>query len=241
MGRHLHLKTFPATHAFHRLVCSSQMVLLSLSCMIVATNGQLPMATVISCIVPLIIGLFITYFPVTNYWTTVITRLLTTASLVAVLTYLVILHQNKKEQKCKSYPPSDVNSSDDEILLELTETFLSIISSMKLTASLWMIQFANRYWKCTSQPSDCLIHQLHDIFLTHPWIIVLAAWTSAQIMGYSTAIILDICDNMSQAHFAGNYLVWLGWLYTSVVCLLIVWPLSWCAQRIPGMKQDIIW
>merc|ERR1719242_1479412 len=110
-----------------------------------------------------------------------------------------------------------------------------------IVMSLGMMQFAEQYLNYRSERTKFFSQHAYCVYLIHPWIIVPAAWTWKLLLEALNGVELEFCvdSSTSLTHFGGNYLVYIGWLYTVVLSLLIVWPLAWCIRKIPGMNKII--
>ena len=105
--------------------------------------------------------------------------------------------------------------------------------------SLGLIQFAAAFCNFRNGLTRFLSVNAYAVYLFHPWIICPVAYSWSVLLHALGGPELVFCDgdNVSKTHFGHDYLVWIGWVYTTVVSLVIVWPIAWCIRRIPGMDK----
>merc|ERR1712217_99395 len=107
--------------------------------------------------------------------------------------------------------------------------------------SLGMMQFAEKYWNYRSEWSKFFNVHAYAVYLIHPLVVCPVTFTWTFVLKAINGVELEFCKDSvtSLTHFGGNYLVYIGWFYTVVLSLLIVWTVAWCLRKIPGMNKII--
>eukprot|EP01084_Bolivina_argentea_P107414 192041_1 len=102
-----------------------------------------------------------------------------------------------------------------------------------------MLQFAQTYCNATNAFTKFLSQSAYTVYLIHPFIITPIIWSYQELMHFWKGTDFMFCHNesLSKTHLENDALVWLGWIYTVVLSLIIVWPLAWGMRRLPGLNQ----
>merc|ERR1719499_1781580 len=139
----------------------------------------------------------------------------------------------------------DSDDSDDDgysaSQIGIGVSFFVVSGLGTMIMSLGMMQFAEKYWNYKSEWTSFFSVHAYCVYLIHPLVLCPVSWTWTFVLEAINGVDLEFCvdSTTSLTHFGGHYLVYIGWLYTAILSLLIVWPLAWCIRKIPGMNKII--
>jgi len=142
---------------------------------------------------------------------------------------------------CDAINSDDGDDSTSGVMIGIGVCVFLLSGAGTMIMSLGMMQIAEKYWNYRTERSHFFSIHAYTVYLIHPWVIVPVAWTWTFILKAINGVELEFCKDstMSLTHFGGNYLVYIGWFYTVILSLLIVWPLAWSIRKIPGMNKII--
>lgn len=105
--------------------------------------------------------------------------------------------------------------------------------------SLGWIQFGGLYLDFTNDITKFFSGAAYTVYIIHPLVVCPITYTWTLIVYKINGVKFLFCDDShaSKIHFGANYLVWMGWLYTVVISLLILWPLAHYIRKLPVLNK----
>ena len=147
--------------------------------------------------------------------------------------------------KKDAFKNCDDESSGDAMAWQMYVAFgcmFVVAGSGCMLMSMWALQLSARYANYASGVTRFFSEQAYCVYLIHPLVLCPVAYSFVVMQQYLfDGPKVEFCsgDVTSFTQFDGDYVVWLGWAYTLVLTVAIVWPLSWCIRQIPGFKTVI--
>ena len=108
-----------------------------------------------------------------------------------------------------------------------------------MVMSLAWIQFSFAYLDFSNRATRFLSQSAYTVYIIHPLVVVSVTRSYQAILEAVSDTKLYFCHDtsVSKTHFESDWFIWLGWVYTVLVSLLVLWPLAWCIRRLPGLRS----
>jgi len=102
-----------------------------------------------------------------------------------------------------------------------------------------MLDFFGHYFGKTSNLSKFLSSAAYAVYLIHPLVWSLVAWSFAKMLEASGFVLQFemVGDMPTNRTPLPVYVIAVGWVYTVVLSQLLLWPLAWCIAKLPGLNK----
>merc|ERR1712013_507875 len=127
---------------------------------------------------------------------------------------------------CDDKGNTDLSDLSSELYIILGVLFV-VAGFGCIIMSLCTLQLSARFLNFSSARSRFLSSNAYAVYLIHPLVLCPVAYSFALIQHFVFGSPrLEFCsgDTVSRTHFDGEWLIWVGWAYTVLMTVAIVWP-----------------
>ena len=105
--------------------------------------------------------------------------------------------------------------------------------------SVALVQFAHAHCNFRTRLSRKLSQAAYTVYIVHPLVVVPVTWSYKALLEEVGGESLYFCPDtsVSKTRLTHDGLVWLGFAYTSILSLLILWPSAHFIRKLPGLNQ----
>lgn len=140
---------------------------------------------------------------------------------------------------------SNCLSSQGSTVVDYRAAMTALQGMFCVSMSLVLLDLFHRYLNNGSILASCLSDAAYTVYLIHPWVVVPISWSfTLLVRGFSSQPSVTFWDRelfkvVDVIQCSGEWMIWLGAAYTSVLSLLIVWPLAWFIKQLP-LVRDVL-
>ena len=112
------------------------------------------------------------------------------------------------------------------------------MGSMGITLAINSLQFCNEYLNWTNKITSWFARQSYTVYIIHPFILTPIAWSYVGIMVNNGANVPQFCEDSwrSKTNLGSDHHLWVGFIYTSILTYIVIWPIAWLVRQIPPLN-----
>ena len=161
---------------------------------------------------------------------------------IILMSILYAADYNQEIIPKKGEDPLNCDDDDIDMTIDLGLAYVGTIifyGFCCIFISLGWIQFGGLYLDFRNNITNFFSSSAYTVYIIHPLIVCPITWSWTQIMYQINGVKFLFCDgkNSSKTHFGHDYLIWIGWIYTVILSLFILWPLAHFIRQLPGLNK----
>ena len=154
-------------------------------------------------------------------------------------TGIMIPHKNATDN-CDDAGDVGIDAGDDNRDNNvITITFDVLMGLMTVVISLTILQFGYQYLNFSNKYTKFHASHAYTVYIIHPLIVTPIGWSYLKILpiiGGNEPYFCSYSIN-SKSNIGGDIYLWVGFIYTSILAMIVLYPIAWIIKKLPGLRH----
>ena len=142
---------------------------------------------------------------------------------------------------CATSSTTGGNDRHSALVYPLYLGYVALVGPTGVALALAVLDvFATHANAPASPRAHWLAAQAYAVYLLHPYVVLLIAWAYMQLVAAEPVTFAQPASDSAvpvSCTDVGQLRLWLGFACTSVLSVLVVWPLAAAMRRLPGFRR----